>query len=177
MVRGRPRPQLGLQPVLQGRASVSLANHLIASRLVRSVDGAILFLKCSFGLTRLEQGLSAHPICPEDADIVGGRCHVRFQVRFVGCCFFIWFLSSFVSLADRSAARPCDGVGAASLHYPRTTLGNATYHTDGLRAVLFFVTRPLSVSDVQFLDWVPYLEQRERFQSEESDDAARHAEH
>ncbi|ABF12075.1 LssY C-terminal domain-containing protein [Cupriavidus metallidurans] len=69
------------------------------------------------------------------------------------------------------------GVGAASLHYPRTTLGNATYHTDGLRAVLFFVTRPLSVSDVQFLDWVPYLEQRERFQSEESDDAARHAEH
>lgn len=69
------------------------------------------------------------------------------------------------------------GIGATSLQHPRTTLGNTTYHTDGLRAVLFFATRPLNFSDVQFLDWVPYLEQRERFQSEESDDATRHAEH
>lgn len=69
------------------------------------------------------------------------------------------------------------GVGTASLQHPRPTLGGATYHTDGLRAVLFFATRPLSLSDVQFLDWVPYLEQRQRLQSEESEDAARRAEH
>ena len=35
------------------------------------------------------------------------------------------------------------------------------YSTDGLKAVLFFATRPLDLSDVRFLDWVPYLEQRE----------------
>lgn len=67
------------------------------------------------------------------------------------------------------------GVGAASRQHPRMTLGNTAYHTDGLRAVLFFATRPLSLSQVQFLDWVPYLEQRRRFQSEEGGDAVRHA--
>ncbi|MEN8129900.1 MAG: hypothetical protein ABFS45_06835 [Pseudomonadota bacterium] len=35
-----------------------------------------------------------------------------------------------------------------------------TYHSDGLRAVLFFVTRPLSLSDVEILDWVPALERQ-----------------
>jgi hypothetical protein len=28
---------------------------------------------------------------------------------------------------------------------------------DGLRAVLFFVTRPLSLSDVEILDWVQFV--------------------
>jgi hypothetical protein len=37
-----------------------------------------------------------------------------------------------------------------------------------LRAVLFFATRPLSLSDVEFLDWVPYLDRRG-----EDDDARR----
>ncbi|MFP3647698.1 hypothetical protein [Paraburkholderia sp. SIMBA_054] len=36
-----------------------------------------------------------------------------------------------------------------------------TYCTDGLRAVMFFATRPLSFTSVQILDWVPYLQQRE----------------
>lgn len=54
-----------------------------------------------------------------------------------------------------------NGVGEATKTHPRTTLDNATYYTDGLRAVMFFATRPLSFSDVQILDWVPYLEQRE----------------
>ncbi len=49
------------------------------------------------------------------------------------------------------------GVGSASPTHPRTTLGGARYHTDGLRAVLFLATRPLSLSDVEFLDWAPYL--------------------
>ena len=50
------------------------------------------------------------------------------------------------------------GVGPASPAQPRTTLGGARYHTDGLRAVLFVATRPLSLSDVEFLDWAPYLD-------------------
>ena len=40
------------------------------------------------------------------------------------------------------------------------TFDGAHYHTDGLRAVLFFGTRPLSMSDVEVLDWVPFLERR-----------------
>lgn len=54
------------------------------------------------------------------------------------------------------------GVGVATVAQPRQSLGESRYATDGLRAVLFFATRPLSLSDVQILDWVPYLEQRER---------------
>jgi hypothetical protein len=36
----------------------------------------------------------------------------------------------------------------------------ADYRTDGLRAVMFLTTRPLALSDVQILDWEPYLESR-----------------
>jgi hypothetical protein len=53
------------------------------------------------------------------------------------------------------------GVGRTSPTRPRTTLGGVRYHTDGLRAILFFATRPLSLSDVELLDWAPYLEVRE----------------
>lgn len=42
------------------------------------------------------------------------------------------------------------GVGASS-----GTDGGVRYHTDGLRAVLFFSTRPSSMADVEILDWVP----------------------
>lgn len=65
------------------------------------------------------------------------------------------------------------GVGEATQTHPRMTLGDAAYYTDGLRAVMFFATRPLSISDVQVLDWVPYLEQREAIQREETGDASR----
>jgi hypothetical protein len=34
------------------------------------------------------------------------------------------------------------------------------YASDGLRAVMFFVTRPLALSDIELLDWYPYLERR-----------------
>jgi hypothetical protein len=60
------------------------------------------------------------------------------------------------------------GVGPASPTQPRTTLGGARYHTDGLRAVLFLGTRPLSLSDVDFLDWAPYLDLREPTASTEN---------
>ncbi len=63
------------------------------------------------------------------------------------------------------------GVGAASPSDPRTALNGATYHTDGLRAVVFFATRPHSLSDVDFLDWVPYLEQRDIIQPGATDNA------
>jgi hypothetical protein len=39
-----------------------------------------------------------------------------------------------------------------------TKVEGSHYHTDGLRAVLFFGTRPLALSDVQILDWVPFIE-------------------
>ena len=35
-----------------------------------------------------------------------------------------------------------------------------TYQSDGLRAVLFIITRPLSLSDVEILDWVPALDRQ-----------------
>jgi hypothetical protein len=43
----------------------------------------------------------------------------------------------------------------------RNSLDGTSYHTDGLRAVLFFVTRPQSLSDIELLDWDSYLKQRE----------------
>ena len=49
------------------------------------------------------------------------------------------------------------GAGGAGAS-PQATFDGSQYHTDGLRAVLFFGTRPLSLSDVEFLDWVPFLE-------------------
>jgi hypothetical protein len=57
------------------------------------------------------------------------------------------------------------GAGAAG--------NDAHYSTDGLRAVLFFTTRPRSLSDVELLDWEPYLERREA----EAQERARHAPH
>ncbi|MFP3566024.1 LssY C-terminal domain-containing protein [Paraburkholderia sp. SIMBA_030] len=63
------------------------------------------------------------------------------------------------------------GVGPASQEHPRTTLDGGRYYTDGLRAVMFFATRPLSFSNVDILDWVPYLEQREPTARKESGDA------
>lgn len=53
------------------------------------------------------------------------------------------------------------GVGPTGPGELRRSLGRAGYHTDGLRAVLFIVTRPLSLSDVQILDWYPALKLRE----------------
>jgi hypothetical protein len=63
------------------------------------------------------------------------------------------------------------GVGESSETQPRSTFHGAGYHTDGLRAVLFFATRPRSLPDVEFLDWVPYLTPRDPDASEEKRDA------
>ncbi|HVE11417.1 MAG TPA: LssY C-terminal domain-containing protein [Paraburkholderia sp.] len=63
------------------------------------------------------------------------------------------------------------GVGAASPAHPRTTLDGASYYTDGLRAVAFFSTRPRSLSEVDFLDWVPYLDPQDTGQPGAGGDA------
>lgn len=44
------------------------------------------------------------------------------------------------------------GVGAMSAQ-PRASVEKVRYRTDGLRAVLLFATRPLSLDDVEVLDW------------------------
>ena len=36
---------------------------------------------------------------------------------------------------------------------PRNTPGEGNYHTDGLRAVLFFEQRPFHLSEIGFLEW------------------------
>ena len=63
------------------------------------------------------------------------------------------------------------GVGEATPTHPRATPDGATYYTDGLRAVVFFATRPRSLSDVDLLDWVPYLDKRDDLQSGATGDA------
>ena len=61
------------------------------------------------------------------------------------------------------------GVGATRPGEYRAGFGDARYHTDGLRAVLFLVTRPLSLSDVELLDWHPLLKLRETEAAQEHD--------
>jgi hypothetical protein len=53
------------------------------------------------------------------------------------------------------------GVGETRRNKPRPSLGGSYYHTDGLRAVMFFVTRPRALSDVEILDWHPALKLQE----------------
>lgn len=53
--------------------------------------------------------------------------------------------------------------GAGTVETARST-GAATdsrYSTDGLRAVMFFLSRPRAISDVEILDWDPVLKRRE----------------
>ena len=49
------------------------------------------------------------------------------------------------------------GVGAVSVDQPRVLASGERYFTDGRRAVLFLGTRPLTISDVEVLDWEPLL--------------------
>jgi len=53
------------------------------------------------------------------------------------------------------------GVGAALPGELRSSLSGARYHTDGLRSVLFLANRPLSLSDLEILDWYPALKLQE----------------
>ena len=64
-----------------------------------------------------------------------------------------------------------DGVGATEPGESHNSLGGASYQTNGLRAVLFFVTRPQSLSNIEFLDWHPALKLREIDAIKESENA------
>jgi hypothetical protein len=52
------------------------------------------------------------------------------------------------------------GVGAVAADHPRTLAGGETYFTDGRRVALFLGTRPLTISDVEVLDWEPLSYER-----------------
>jgi hypothetical protein len=45
------------------------------------------------------------------------------------------------------------GVGSVMASIPRKIPSGATYHTDGLRAVLMFERRPVSLSEIEFFGW------------------------
>ena len=45
------------------------------------------------------------------------------------------------------------GAGSVSAAGPRPTSDAASYHTDGLRAVMLFDRRPVALSQIQFFDW------------------------
>jgi hypothetical protein len=45
------------------------------------------------------------------------------------------------------------GVGAVSKETPKMNLVGDPFYTDGLRAVLFFESRPYTLSDIDILDW------------------------
>lgn len=61
------------------------------------------------------------------------------------------------SLAQMGFVR---GVGTISRETVDSADSGTRYHSDGLRAVLFFVIRPLTPSDIEILDWVPFIGQR-----------------
>ena len=62
------------------------------------------------------------------------------------------------------------GVGPASPTQSRVGFNGPSFYTDGLRAVLFFAVRPLSLSDVEFLDWVPAVGMHRSTEGDESYD-------
>ena len=64
-----------------------------------------------------------------------------------------------------------NGVGATEPGESRSSLGGASYQSDGLRAVLFFVTRPQSLSDIEILNWHPALKLQEINAVKESENA------
>ena len=53
------------------------------------------------------------------------------------------------------------GAGSASKTEPQLLFDGSHFYSDGIRAVMFFVTRPRAISDVQMLDWYPALRLRE----------------
>jgi hypothetical protein len=64
------------------------------------------------------------------------------------------------------------GVGPATRSNPRNANDEEHYYTDGLRAVLFFATRPIAFSNIEMLGWEPFLE-RGKFTNREADNHAR----
>jgi hypothetical protein len=53
------------------------------------------------------------------------------------------------------------GVDKANPASTRVGAERSRFHTDGLRVVMFFVSRPRALSEIEILDWVPVLGRRE----------------
>ena len=65
------------------------------------------------------------------------------------------------------------GAGATQVIGTSTDNFESKYHTDGLRAVMFLLSRPRKLSDFEILDWVPALELREADAAREQTDVLR----
>jgi hypothetical protein len=66
-----------------------------------------------------------------------------------------------------------EGAGETPKYRSRSDTIGSHYHTDGLRAVMFLLSRPRKLSDFEILDWVPALERREADAAREQTDALR----
>ena len=53
-----------------------------------------------------------------------------------------------------------EGPGPGEAHATRVSAAEVEYRTDGLRAVMFFVSRPRALSDLELLDWATMPERR-----------------
>jgi hypothetical protein len=71
------------------------------------------------------------------------------------------FLQSLMYSGGLEAVGFLAPVDAVPRETPRALAGGSHYFTDGVRAVLFFSTRPLTFADVHRLDWEPFLERAE----------------
>ncbi|MEJ2321646.1 MAG: LssY C-terminal domain-containing protein [Gammaproteobacteria bacterium] len=65
------------------------------------------------------------------------------------------------------------GAGAVRTSRTQNDKVESGYHTDGLRAVMFILSRPRALSDFEILDWVPALQRREADAAREQADALR----
>jgi hypothetical protein len=70
-------------------------------------------------------------------------------------------IQSFMYSGGLEAVGFLPSVGAVPRSQPRVLEDGTRYFTDGVRAVLFLSTRPLTFADVRFLDWEPFLERVE----------------
>ena len=66
-----------------------------------------------------------------------------------------------------------EGAGEARTNRSGTDTTGNQYHTDGLRAVMFILSRPRALSDFEILDWIPALELSEANAAREQADAQR----
>jgi hypothetical protein len=66
-----------------------------------------------------------------------------------------------------------EGAGETRTNRSRTDTAGSRYHTDGLRAVMFILSRPRALSDFEILDWVPALELSEADAAREQADERR----
>jgi hypothetical protein len=66
-----------------------------------------------------------------------------------------------------------EGAGETRTIRSRTDTAGSRYHTDGLRAVMFILSRPRALSEFEILDWVPALELSEANAAREQADERR----